>query len=173
MSLRSVAYLLFTLMMVVPVRGSAALAQLPPVARAAISGGVGLAEGAVVSLAIMVARARFEDEYVESPSDVIAWGWQAVPVLVAPLAGLTFGLRGKDAFAGSLLGSASGLVIGATVGGLIGRLTSNSSESVWAGAIMGAGAGLTIGRVLLGVLQWNERHGAQPRPIAVAFQITP
>lgn len=74
-------------------------------------------------------RARFEDEYVESFNDVIDWGWRAVPVVVSPIVGLTFGLAGEDPYYGSMAGSAAGLVIGGTVGGLIGRFTSDATES--------------------------------------------
>jgi hypothetical protein len=148
-------------------------AQLPPAARAAISGGIGVAEGTIASLAIMVARARFQDEYVESPRDVLSWGWQAIPVVLAPIQGLAFGLAGKDAFSHSLAGSAAGMAIGATVGGLIGHLVSDAPENTWAGAIIGAGAGLTIGRVLFGVLGWNDGDEDEPPTMSVILRATP
>lgn len=81
MTLRRLVYLLFIVTMFVPGAQGSALARAPPVARAVISGGVGVAEGALVSLAIMVARARFQDEYVEFPSD-IGWGWRACSPVV-------------------------------------------------------------------------------------------
>ena len=173
MPLRRVACLLLVLSMFVPGRRNRAAAQAP-IARAAIGGAVGVVEGAVVSLAVMVAQARFGDEYVESPADVFSWGWKAVPVVVAPVVGLTFGLAGEDAFRGSLLGSASGMAIGATVGGLIGKFTSGSKEATWAGAIMGAGAGLTVGRLLFGVLNWkDDDDDSDSRAMSLVFRITP
>lgn len=146
-------------------------AQAAPIARAAISAGVGVAEGAVVTLAIAAARARFQEEYVESASDMLALSWRTAPMIVAPVAGVVYGLAGEDPFIGSLIGSASGFVIGATVGGLIGRFTSDSSESTWAGAIIGAGAGLTVGRLLVGVLKWNGDGDSEPRSMSVAVRI--
>jgi hypothetical protein len=150
-----------------------AAAQVPPAARAAISGGVGLAEGVIVSLAVIVARARFQNDYVESPRDVLDWGWKAIPVVAAPVAGVAFGLAGDDAFSHSLAGSAAGIAIGASVGGLVGRLTSDAPENTWAGAIIGAGAGLTIGRVLFGVLEWNDGDDDDPPSMSLVFRATP
>lgn len=159
-------YLFLILTLLAPASGRGVAAQAP-IARAAISGGVGLAEGTVVSLAILVARAEFEEEYVESASDVVS-----VPLFVAPAIGVTFGLAGRDAFASSMLGSAAGLAIGATTGGLIGRFTSDAPESTWAGAIMGAGVGLTVGRLLLGILEWNDDGGSKKPSMSIGFRIT-
>jgi len=145
-------------------------AQAAPVARATVSGAVGVAEGAVVALAIAVARARFQEKYVESAGDLIGWNWRSVPLLVGPLEGITFGLAGDAPFANSIVGSASGFVIGATAGAVIGRLVSDSPESTWAGGIIGAGAGITVGRLLMGVLNWND-DGSESRSVPVVFYI--
>lgn len=158
-------YLFLIMAMLVPA-GRWGVAAQAPIARAAISGGVGLAEGVVVSLAILVARAEFEEEYVESISDVVS-----VPLFVAPVVGVTFGLAGRDAFASSMIGSAAGMAIGATAGGLIGRFTSDDPESSWAGAIIGAGAGLTVGRLLLGILEWHDDGGSGRPSMSIGFRI--
>lgn len=139
---------LFVAMLVPACRQSAA-AQ---VARAAIGGGLGLAGGAVITLSVIVARARFQGAYLESIDDLIHW--QTVPLIVAPAVGVMFGLAGRDPFVASIVGSTAGMVIGATAGGLAGWLTSDTPEWPWAGAVMGAGAGLTIGGLLLGIRAW-------------------
>jgi hypothetical protein len=135
------------------------------VARAVVGGGIGVAGGAMVTLSIVVARARFQGEYLESPDDLIHW--QSAPMIVTPAVGAAFGLLSEEALVGSLLGTGGGLLVGAAAGATLGWLISGQPEWPWAGGVMGAGAGMTIGGLLFGIrgLVRSRRAGdSEPRP---------
>jgi hypothetical protein len=117
---------------------------------------LGLIGGGVITLAIIVARARWWHVYLESVDDLVHW--QGVPIAVGALTGLLFGWAGWWAFAGSVLGSISGLLAGAGVGATVGALVSSYPESPWAGGILGAAAGLTLGGVAWGIHWWRVHH---------------
>ena len=129
-------------------------------ARAALGAGVGVAGGTVVTLSAIVARARFQHEYIDSVDDLIHW--QTIPMIAAPAAGIVFGLAGRDAQVGSIVGSSSGLVAGAALGAGLGWLLSNEQEAPWAGGVIGAGVGLTIGGLGGGLLAWNWEDESPP-----------
>jgi hypothetical protein len=129
-------------------------------ARAALGAGVGVAGGTVVTLSAIVARARFQQEYIDSVDDLIHW--QTIPMIAAPAAGIVFGLAGRDAQMGSIVGSSSGLVAGAAVGAGLGWLLSTQQEAPWAGGVIGAGVGLTIGGLTGGILAWNWEDEETP-----------
>lgn len=150
---------------------TAAPAPAQQVGRAAIGGVVGIAGGAATTLATVVARARLQEEYVESADDLIHW--QSVPMIAAPAAGMLFGLAGEDALKGSLVGSSAGLVIGATVGAGLGWLLSDSPEDPWAAGIVGAGVGLAAGGLIGGLRAWSrDEHADLEFPSALRFAIT-
>lgn len=128
--------------------------------RAAIGGGVGIAGGVVVTLAVITARAHFQNEYLHAVEDLVHW--QSTPMIAAPAAGIVFGLAGEDELRGSIVGSVTGLALGAGVGAGVGRLISDRSEAPWAGAIIGGGVGLAIGGILGGVLAWTDDDGSGP-----------
>ena len=130
------------------------------VARAAIGTGVGVAGGVVVTMSVVVARARFQGVYLDSGEDLIHW--QSAPMLIAPAAGLVFGLAGKDPLRGSIIGSTSGLLVGAAAGAVTGWLVSATPEGPWAGGVIGAGLGMTIGGLGLGIKEMLEDRNQGP-----------
>ena len=141
----------------------AAMAQA---ARAATGGAVGVAGGAVITLSIVVARARWQGQYLDSVDDLIHW--QSAPMLLTPAVGVMFGLAGRDPLVSSIIGSTTGMLVGTAVGGGLGWAFSTSPESPWAGAVIGAGAGMTIGGLALGLRAWRrqieDRNGTDPPP---------
>ena len=159
-----------------------ALASLPggisavaaQVGRAAIGGAVGAAGGAVITLSIVVARARFQSQYLESMDDLIHW--QSMPMLLTPAVGVAFGLAGRDALAASVVGSASGMVLGAAIGAGVGWIGSPQAEGPWAGAVIGAGAGMTVGGLVLGIRAWlregdEDEENAEPLRVGVRIPL--
>lgn len=165
--MRSAIFPVLFAALLIPACGQAAAAQ---VARAALGSGLGLAGGAVITLSVIVARARFQGAYLESIDDLVHW--QTVPLIVAPAVGVMFGLAGRDPLVASIIGSTAGLVFGATAGSVAGWLGSDSPEWPWAGGIIGAGAGLAIGGVLLGARAWLREGDKDPPPaMSVGFRI--
>jgi hypothetical protein len=134
-----------------PVTADAAPAQ---VRRTAIGAGIGFVGGSVITLSAIVARARFQREYIDSVHDLIHW--QSVPMIAAPAAGVVFGLAGDEALVGSVVGSTTGLAVGAAVGAGLGWLLSTQQEAPWAGGVIGAGVGLTIGGLTGGLIAWSR-----------------
>lgn len=129
---------------------------LGQVARPAIGTAVGIAGGAVITLSIVVARARFQEIYLDSAEDLIHW--QSAPMLLTPAVGLTFGLAGPEALKGSVIGSTSGMLVGTAVGAGIGWITSADPEAPWAGGVIGAGVGMTLGGLGFGIRNWIEHR---------------
>lgn len=128
-----------------PVAPRGALAQ---VTKAAIGTAVGVGGGAVITMSIVVARARFQGVYVESADDLIHW--QSAPMILTPAVGLFFGLNGKYPLEQSVIGSVGGMLLGSAIGTGVGWVVSATPESPWAGGVIGAGAGMVVGGLFLG-----------------------
>lgn len=144
------------------------------VGRMAVGAGVGVAGGGVITLAVIVARARFQNVYIESADDLIHW--QSLPMILTPAVGAVFGYVGRDALVGSIIGSTSGMVAGALIGAGVGWLASETPESPWAGGVIGAGVGMTLGGLALGIRGWvqedNEDNGpSEGVRIGVRFRL--
>jgi hypothetical protein len=159
-----------------------ALAQMPVPAKpllaqatkAAIGTAVGVGGGAVITMSIVVARARFEGRYLESVDDLIHW--QSVPMILTPAVGLFFGLGGVKPLNASIIGSVSGMAIGSAVGAGIGWIAASDQEAPWAGGVIGAGAGMVVGGLFLGGRAWLESRkddepGAGTEPARIEFRL--
>ena len=133
--------------------GSAAAQELR---NAAIGGGAGFLGGIAMTVAIVVARARLQGQYLDSPSDLIHW--QTTPMIAGPAAGVFFGLNGEEVLRGSIVGSTSGMLIGAAAGAGLGWLISGEPESPWAGGVMGGGLGLLVGGLTGAYLGWRAQE---------------
>lgn len=168
--MRTTLLTLLLVLVLVPGFRQIAVAQ---VARGVAGGAVGVAGGAMITLSVVVARARWQGEYLESIDDLIHW--QSVPMILTPAVGVFFGVSGKEPFIASVIGSTSGLVAGAAVGAGLGWLLSTSTEWPWAGGVIGAGAGMTLGGLGLGVralLRQRDGDGAEePTRIGVRLPI--
>ena len=132
---------------------------LARVVRAVIGAVVGILGGVVITLAAVVVRARFQHEYLESVENLIHW--QTVPMVLAPAAGVMFGLAGADALKGSIVGSVGGMAVGAGLGAWVGSLLVDYPEGPWAGGMIGAGVCLSAGGLLLGFRAWSRHEHAE------------
>lgn len=141
------------------------------VERAAIGGAIGAGGGAVITLSAVVARARFQEDYLESMQDLIHW--QSIPMIAAPAAGVAFGWAGVEPLKWSIIGSVGGMALGTAVGAGVGWLSTDQASGPWAGGAIGAGVGLTLGGLLGGVLAWTkgESNGGAPAGPAVEIRI--
>ena len=133
--------------------------SLTAVARAAIGAVVGVVGGVVITLAAVVVRARFQHEYLESVDNLIHW--QSAPMILAPAAGVMFGLAGANALKGSVVGSVAGVAVGTALGALLGWMLAEYQEGPWAGAIIGAGVCLSAGGLYLGFRAWSRDEHAE------------
>lgn len=148
--------------------GSVQPAPAQKIARTGLGGAAGIGGGAVVTLSVVVWRARFQREYLDSMHDLIHW--QSVPMIASPIIGGVFGLAGPDALRGMILGGSIGMLGGAAAGAGIGWLYSATAESPWAGGVIGAGIGLTAGALLGGLRGWsNEENPGLELPGALRF----
>lgn len=127
------------------------------VRRSAVGAGLGVLAGVGVTASVVVVRAQWQNRYLHEPGDLIHW--QSAPMILAPAAGVAFGLAGEDAHRGSIVGSVSGLVVGSAVGAGLGWLLSDEPEWTWAGGTIGGGFGMALGGIAGGVLGWIEGDG--------------
>lgn len=166
--MRTILLTLVLLLVAAPGFPRAAAAQ---VARAAGGAAIGVAGGAVITLSIVVARARWQGEYLESVDDLIHW--QSTPMLLTPAVGVMFGLAGKEPFLGSVRGSVGGMVVGSAVGAGLGWALATSPESPWAGAVIGGGLGMTLGGLALGLRAWSrqEDDDGPSQPVEIGVRI--
>lgn len=128
------------------------------VKRAALGGALGVAGGAATTFSLVVARARFERAYVESPGDLVHW--QSIPLIAGPTAGVVFALAGEDVLEGSIRGSLVGMALGVGTGAGLGALLSREPEWRWAGGVIGGGLGVSLGGLLGAMLAWRGLDGA-------------
>jgi hypothetical protein len=129
----------------------------------------GVLVGGYTTLAIHVTKARF-GRYFFSPDEVLEFGPATIPLFVAPVAGAWLGAESSTALARSAGWGALGFVGGAAVGGLTGRLVSDSDEAPWAGAIIGGGVGLLAGAVL-GAMDGLDEPAGGAGPVGVSFSL--
>lgn len=148
------ARILWSLIIALALLPVEAPAQVKTSTRVAIGGGAGVVGGVGVTMAIVVARARFQREYLDSAEDLVHW--QSIPTIAAPAVGMVFGLAGEDALRGSIRGSLSGIAVGATTGALLGWVLSDEQEWPWAAGVIGAGLGLTVGGLVEGLRAWSK-----------------
>jgi hypothetical protein len=166
--MRGKLLLLLSFLVLVPVTPdrSAAQDEKPVIGAAA-----GVAGGALITLGIIVGRARWQQVYLDSADDLIHW--QSTPMIAAPAVGILFGLAGDDALKGSLVGSTSGMVVGAGVGAGLGWLLSAEQEWPWAGGVIGAALGMSIGGIWGGLTGWRKDHDPDiPFPDALRFGLS-
>lgn len=136
---------------------------------ALLGAGGGVLVGGYTTLAIYVTKARF-GRYFFSPDELLEFSPATLPLFVAPVAGAWLGAESSTALARSAGWGALGLLGGAAVGGLTGRLVSDSDEAPWAGAIIGGGVGLLTGAIL-GALDGLDEDDGEGTVELVSFSI--
>ena len=136
----------------------------------------GTGGGLIVTLGLVVARARFEGAYFHDPAEVV--GWVGLPLLIGPIAGAWIGAA--DPPEESVLpGSVIGLVLGGLLGALLGSI-GDDPTGVWAGIVMGAALGLVLGVWVPLLRHFRRRQRAleggwelgKRRPLLVSLVIT-
>lgn len=125
---------------------------------AALGAGAGLVAGGYVTVAVVVARAQIEQEYVFGLDDIL--DWESIPVIVGPATGVALGLWDDDRLVRTVIGGAGGTLAGAGLGLLLGDRLWDPPEGRWAGAAIGAGAGLVLG-ALTG-MAWPATESPSP-----------
>jgi hypothetical protein len=126
--------------------------------------------GGYTTVGIYVTKARF-GRFLFSPDELTSLRPEIVPVIVAPVAGAWLGAESSTALARSAGWGALGFVAGAAVGGLTGKLVSDSDEAPWAGAIIGSSAGLLAGAILGAVDGLDDRGGGPPVALSWSFPV--
>jgi hypothetical protein len=119
--------------------------------RVIVGGLIGMLGGGIVLLAVVVARANFAGEYLESLEDLLHW--QSTPLIAAPALGMMFGYAGRAPLIASLAGSVGGLLLGIGAGAAIGA-TMDLPHWPWALGVIGGGAGMMAGGVIFGIREW-------------------
>lgn len=128
----------------------------------------GAAVGGYTTVAIYVTKARF-GRYLFSPDELVSLQPEILPVIVLPVAGAFLGAESTTALGRSAGWGAVGFAAGAVVGGLTGKLLSDSDEAPWAGAVIGSGAGLLAG-VILGAIDGLDEADAEA-PVSLAWSL--
>ena len=107
----------------------------------------GLVAGTTVTLGLIVANARLERDFIHGFDDLISL--QGLPVPVGIIAGGVLGAHDPERAERVGLLSGAGLVVGSSLGALIGEaMTRDDPSGKWAGGVMGAAAGVVIGAFL-------------------------
>ena len=168
MARRTALLLLFLALGALPGTPAPARAQ-GSILGAAVGAGTGLAAGGYITVAIVVARARFEDEYVFEIEDIL--DWESIPVLVGPTTAGVIGFFDDERLYRSVIGGTSGLVAGAGIGLMLGHWYWRTPDGRWAGAAIWAGAGLAMG-ALTGLV-WPSGSDDEPgSPSASGIPLT-
>lgn len=128
--------------------------------RAIGGGALGLAAGTAVAMGVVVARARFENVYIESMRDVISW--QGAPIPLGALAGGAAGVAGGAVLAGATGGMLLGGGAGALVGAAAGAALSSDPQDRWVGGVMGGALGVLLG-FIAGWLVARRRNARRSR----------
>lgn len=147
------------------VRAEGAPAQVGP---ALLGAAGGLVVGGYTTVAIYVTKARF-GRYLFSPDELVALRPEILPVVVLPVAGAVLGAESTTALGRSAGWGAIGFAAGGVVGGLTGRLVSDTDEAPWAGAIIGSSAGLLAGAILGAIDGLDDSGGGAP--VALSWSV--
>lgn len=122
------------------------LVRIGRVLAALVSFALGAVAGFLVTLAIVVARARM-GSFVYALGDMVALRWETVPILLGAVAGGWLGVRDPRAAARAALSGVLGVAIGVGVGTGAGALLSDTPEGLWSGLIIGGVVGMVCASV--------------------------
>jgi hypothetical protein len=88
-----------------------------------------------------------------------ALGWHATPILVGPSIGFLIGLLDENRLRRTVIGGGAGAVVGTGVGWLAGLHFWAPPEGKWAGAVIGGAAGLLAGSLAGALWPESDRDG--------------
>jgi len=136
----------------------------------------GLIGGVILTLGLLVARARFQGAYFHDPDELI--GWVGLPLVLGPIAGAWMGAAHPPGRS-IVPAAAGGLSVGVAVGAALGTLGGDPSWK-WAGLTMGGAAGLVLGVWVALLRHFRRRRRALEegwelgprRPVFMAVLIT-
>jgi hypothetical protein len=139
-----------------------------------IGGAVG---GLILTIGIVVARARLEGAYFHDSDELISW--IGLPLVIGPILGAWMGAAhppGRSIVPGSAIGLTTGVALGWLLGGMIGEDPSGK----WAGIAMGGALGLLLGVCVPLLRHFRRRRRALEegwelgprRPLFVALLVT-
>ncbi len=111
----------------------------------ALGGVAGAASGGFLTLTIVVAESR-AGHYLHDPKDL--FGWQSAPVLIGGGTGVALGFLDPGRLVRTVIGGTAGTLLGVATGLVIGRVVWEPPEGKWAGGAIGSGVGLVAGCVI-------------------------
>jgi hypothetical protein len=138
-----------------------------------LGGAVG---GLILTLGLVVARARFQGAYFHDPDELV--GWVGLPLLLGPILGAWIGAAHPPSRS-IVPAAAIGLTVGVTLGAALGMFGEDPA-SKWAGLVMGGAGGLALGVWVALLRHFRRRRRALEegwelgprRPVFVATLIT-
>jgi hypothetical protein len=139
-----------------------------------IGGAVG---GLILTIGIVVARARLEGAYFHDSDELLSW--VGLPLVLGPVLGAWIGAAhppGRSIVPGSAIGLTTGVALGGVLGGAIG----DDPSGKWAGIAMGGALGLLLGVWVPLLRHFRRRRRALEegwelgprRPLFVALLVT-
>jgi hypothetical protein len=102
--------------------------------------------GFVVTLAVVVAKARARS-FIFALEDLVAVRWELLPILLGLIGGFRLGSRRPRALAWATVSGLGGLLVGAFLGPLVGRMLWGDDAGEWASAVILGAMGLVAGSI--------------------------
>jgi hypothetical protein len=106
----------------------------------------GLVMGFIVTLAIVVAKARF-GTYIFALEDLVAFRWELLPIILGAAAAFRLALRRPHAVAWATVAGFVAMVLGIVLGALLGPVIWGDGAGHWAGGVIAGAVGLVGGSV--------------------------
>lgn len=145
-------------------RPDTASAQEVDLVKGALGGAAGVAAGAYVTLASVVAQAR-AGHYILGIDDFL--GWRSAPVLIGGGTGLAVGLWKPEQLSDGVMWGAIGTAAGTGVGLVVGPMIWDDPGARWAGGAIGAGVGLVAGAFYGALKQDKDVAAGSANAVAV------
>lgn len=106
----------------------------------------GLVMGFIVTLAIVVAKARY-GTYIFALEDLVAFRWDILPIFIGAAAGFRLAYRRPHAVAWATVAGFGAMVLGIVLGFFLGRVIWGDGAGPWAGGVIFGALGLVGGSV--------------------------
>lgn len=120
----------------------------------------GALAGVVITLGMVVARARIGRVFLHEMAEVV--GWTGSGLVLAPVAGVWLALAWPRALGSTAAGAGVGLALGLGLGVVMGAAGSADPAWAWAGGTMGAAVGLVAGALVGFVRRWPGGSATDP-----------